>query len=558
MTTPQFYNGRVAEHGSDSVKAPPPGRVPEGQPTVPRNQAALRDPGTTSRAELLAALSLAIDLGLGQPMEHMLRATLLGLRMAELLGIEQDARGRIYYANLIAWIGCHADSHELADLFGDDIAFRADYYFIDAHGLPMLSLMLRHTGTALPLVQRTARRSQFAATAATAMRTLIRSHCASAGRLADRVGLDGGMPAILRHTFERWDGKGLPAGISGARIPLEMRIAQLADTAEVFLRTAGVAAAAGIAKERRGTQFDPVLADLFCARAAELTDGLLELDPWPAALAAAPAEPLLSGAELDTVLAAMGDFADLKSPWTAGHSRQVAFLAAHAAVHHGCSAPEVLALRRAGWVHDLGRMGVSNGVWNKAGPLSSMDRERLQLYPFLSERILGRVPGLRRVAELAGAHRERLDGSGYPRGLGASGLDPGQRILAAADTYQSALEPRPHRPAMFPAAAAGLLRAEVGAGRLAGAAVESVLQAAGHKEARRRILPAALTAREAEMLRLLCRGMDNKAIAAELVIAPKTVRNHVEHIYEKTGASNRVTATLFALDAGLWDRSATD
>lgn len=283
MTTPRFYNGRVAEHGSDSIQALPPGADPAGPGAV------LRDPGTTSRAELLAALSLAIDLGLGQPMEHMLRATLLGLRMAELLGIGQGARGRIYYANLIAWIGCHADSHELADLFGDDIAFRADYYFIDAHGLPMLSLMLRHTGTALPLVQRTARRFQFAATAAIAMRTLIRSHCTSAGRLADRVGLDAGMPAILRHTFERWDGKGLPAGISGARIPLEMRIAQLADTAEVFLRTAGVTAAVGIATERRGTQFDPVLADLFCARAAELTDGLLELDPWPAALAAGPA-----------------------------------------------------------------------------------------------------------------------------------------------------------------------------------------------------------------------------------------------------------------------------
>lgn len=523
---------------------------------MPPNQAALRDATTTSRPELLAALSLAIDLGLGQPMEHMLRSTLLGLRIAEHLGIDPAGRGRIYYANLLAWIGCHADSHELAALFGDDIAFRADYYFIDAHGLPMLSLMLRHTGTGLPVVQRTMRKSQFAATATTVVRALILSHCTSAGRLANRVGLDPGLPGILGHTFERWDGKGLPAGRSGVEIPLEMRIAQLADTAEIFLRTAGLSAAVGIIGERRGTQFDPALADVFCARATELTAGLLELDPWPAALAVAPDEAALAGAELDGVLAAMGDFADLKSPWTAGHSRQVAALAAGAALHRGFAGHQVLELRRAGWVHDLGRMGVSNGVWDKAGPLSSMDRERLQLYPFLSARILGRVPGMRRVAEVAGAHRERLDGSGYPHGLGAAELDPAQRILAAADAFQGWLEPRPHRAAMSPAGAAARLRSEVGAGRLEGAAVDSVLVAAGQKEARRRILPAGLTARELEVLRLLCRGMDNKAIARELFIAAKTARNHVEHIYEKTGASNRVTATLFALDAGLWDRNA--
>ncbi len=507
------------------------------------------------RGEMLAALSLAIDLGLGQPMEHMLRSTLLGLRIAAALGIPEQGRGRIYYANLLAWIGCHADSHELAALFGDDIAFRADYYFIDAHGLPMLSLMLRHTGTGLPRVQRTVRRTQFAATATSAVRALISSHCLSAGRLADRVGLDAGLPGILRHTFERWDGRGLPAGVSGVDIPVEMRIAQLADTVEVFLRTAGLDAATGIVRERRGTQFDPALADMFCARAEELTEGLLDLDPWPAALAAVPAEAGLTGAELDAVLAAMGDFADLKSPWTAGHSRQVSKLAAQAAVHAGCSGAEVLAIRRAGWVHDLGRMGVSNSIWDKPGTLSAMERERLQLYPFLSWRILGRVPGMRRVAELAGAHRERLDGSGYPRGLGAGELDPGQCILATADAYQSLLEPRPHRAALLPAQGASRLRGEVVAGRLSGAAVDAVLQAAGFKEARRRSLPSPLTARELEVLRLLCRGLDNKSIAAALVIAPKTARNHVEHIYVKTGASNRVTATLYALDAGLWDRS---
>jgi HD-GYP domain-containing protein (c-di-GMP phosphodiesterase class II) len=537
--------GVAAQGFGDFIRSP---TAPGPAGTAPR------PPSAAGRAEVLAALSLAIDLGLGQPMEHMLRAMLLGTRMAEHLGLGQEARGRTYYANLLAWIGCHADSFELAARFGDDIGFRADYYLIDAHGLPMLSLMLRRTGAELPPVRRTARQSVFAATAGRTVRNLIRSHCLSAGQLANRVGLGPGMPAILGHAFERWDGKGLPAGRSGAEIPLEMRIAQLADTAEVFLRTAGPQAAVAMVRQRRGTQFDPELADLFCARFAELTADLLEGDPWPAALAAAPPEDALTEAGLDAVLAAMGDFADLKSPWTAGHSRRVAAVAASAAQACALPASEVDMLRRAGWVHDLGRMGVSNAIWDKEAGLSAMDRERLQMYPFLSERILGRVPGLRRVAALAGAHRERLDGSGYPRGLTGAGLDAGQRMLAAADAYQSSLEPRPHRPAATPAEAGGRLHSDVVAGRLDARAVNAVLAAAGSKTAGSRSSPAGLTAREREVLGLLCRGMNNKDIAAALFIAPKTARNHVEHIYEKTGAGNRVSATLYALDHGLWDR----
>lgn len=490
-------------------------------------------------------------------MEHMLRATLLGLRLAGLSGVDQAARGRIYYTNQLAWIGCHADSFELAALFGDDIGFRADYYLIDAHGLPMLSLMLRHTGSELPPWQRAARRSRFAATANTAVKHLISSHCTSAGQLANRVGLDERMPAILSNTFERWDGKGLPAGRSGVEIPFEMRIAQLSDTAEVFLRTAGLDAAMATVRERSGTQFDPALAELFCARAPELTAGLLELDPWPAALAAAPNDAPLTEAALDTVLAAIGDFADLKSPYTAGHSRAVASLAAAAAGECGLAAAEVVVLRRAGWTHDLGRMGVSNGVWDKKTALSAVDRERLQMYPYFSERILSRVPGMRRVAELAGAHQERLDGSGYPRGLNGAELDTGHRILAAADAYQTYLEPRPHRGAMTPQEAQRRLHTEVRNGRLDGHGADAVLVAAGQRQARRRGLPGALTGRELEVLRLLCQGLNNKGIAEALFISPKTARNHVEHIYQKIGAGNRVAATLFALDNGLWDRSGT-
>lgn len=505
------------------------------------------------RSEVLAALSLAIDLGLGQPMEHMLRASLLALRIASAAGVDAAGQGRIYYANLLAWIGCHADSFELAALFTDDIRFRADYYVRDQHGLSMYSGMYSHTGAGRPPLARAAQWMRFTATGNEAVRNLISSHCISAGVLATRVGLDDGMAGLLAHTFERWDGKGLPEGRSGPTIPLEMRITHLADTAEVFLRRGGVTAAVAMVRARRGSQFDPALAELFIEHAVALTEGLLEIDCWQAALDVAPDDGTLSGLELDSVLRAIGDFADLKSPYTAGHSRGVAALAADAARETGLPEADVAELRRAGWVHDIGRLGVSNQVWDKKEPLSRLDLERVRMHPYLGERILGRVPGLKGIAALAGSHHERIDGSGYPRGIGAAELGIKQRLLAAADSYHASLEPRPQRPGLTAEDAAARLRQEVSAGRHSGEAADAVLVAAGHHRHHPASLPAGLTPREAEILRLLCSGMNPAEIAADLFLARKTVRNHVEHIYAKTGASNRVGATLFALRHGLME-----
>jgi HD-GYP domain-containing protein (c-di-GMP phosphodiesterase class II) len=503
------------------------------------------------RSEVLAALSLAIDLGLGQPMEHMLRSSLLALRIAAAAGVDGAARDRIYYANLLAWIGCHADSFELAALFSDDIAFRANYYIRDQRGLPMYAGMFSQTGAGLPPLARVAEWTRFAATGHAAVRNLISSHCVSAGVLASRVGLDDGVAGLLAHTFERWDGKGLPEGVSGPAIPLEMRITHLADTAEVFLRREGLAGAVAMVRARRGSHFDPALAELFIGHAGTLTEGLLDIDCWQEALAVAPDDGTLSGVQLDAVLGAIGDFADLKSPYTAGHSRGVAALAAAAAEEHGLPGDDVAELRRAGWVHDLGRLGVSNQVWDKKEPLSALELERVRMHPYLGERILGRVPGLKGVAALAGSHHERLDGSGYPRGIGGPELGTKQRILAAADSYHASLEPRPHRPPLTPEDAAARLRQEVSAGRHSPEAAEAVLIAAGQQRRRQHVLPAGLTPREAEILAMLCRGMNTAEIAAELVLARKTVRNHVEHIYAKIGASNRVGATLYAMGHGL-------
>jgi HD-GYP domain-containing protein (c-di-GMP phosphodiesterase class II) len=273
---------------------------------------------------------------------------------------------------------------------------------------------------------------------------------------------------------------------------------------------------------------------------------------WDSVIAAEPQLALLvSDEKFDTILEAIGDFCDLKSPYTIGHSRGVATLAAEAAQIYGLPADDVTTIRRAGLVHDFGRLGVSNALWDKRGKLSQVEMERVRLHPYLSERMLAFSPALAPLGVCAGQHHERLDGSGYPRGLSGQAITQAGRILASADVYHAMTEMRPHRPARSPEEAAVELRVEVTAGRLDGDAVNAVLRAAGHRVGARRDLPAGLTAREVEVLRLVACGLSNKEIAEQLVISRKTASNHVEHVYAKIGVSNRARASLFAMQHGL-------
>ena len=326
----------------------------------------------------------------------------------------------------------------------------------------------------------------------------------------------------------------------------------LADIVESFRRVGGVEAAVEVARRRAGGQFDPVLAGHVSERAESLLTGLDEAMGWDAAIAAEPAlATRLSGASLDSALAAIADFADLKSPSTTGHSRGVAERAASAALRAGLGEAAAGELRRAGLLHDVGRLGVANTIWDKPGPLSESEMERVRMHPYLTQRTFSRVPRLMRLAEVAAAHHERVDGSGYPRGLAGAALSPEARILAAADAYQAMTEPRPHRPARSADDAATQLRREAARGRLDHDAVDAVLGASGHRVPRRREGPAGLTHREVEVLVLLARGLSNKEIGARLVVSPRTVGHHVEHVYRKIGCSTRAAASLFAMQSGL-------
>jgi HD-GYP domain-containing protein (c-di-GMP phosphodiesterase class II) len=500
-------------------------------------------------AELIATLSLGTDLGLGQPMEHVLRQCLIALRLGERLALGEPERRVLYYSALLAWVGCFTDAYEQAKWFGDDIAFKAEAFAMKDGDVGYL---LSHLGRGRSLPERFLLGIAFLGEGRQAVTSMLENHYLAADELAERLGLGDDVRASLKQTFERWDGKYTPLGLKGEEILLTSRLIHLANVVEVFQRGGGTAAAIAIARERSGSEYDPALVELFCQEATELFTDLDAATHWDAIIDAEPSlATLLTEEEFDSDLEAIGDFVDLKSPYTIGHSRNVADLAAAAARLCGLPAGEVTTIRRASLVHDFGRLGVSNSIWDKPGPLTQAEMERVRLHPYLTERMLSFSPALAPLGAIAVQHHERLDGTGYPRGLSGDAISFTGRLIAAADTYQAKIEPRPHRASLKPQSAAAELRAQVVAGRLDGVAVDAVLQAAGHHVRRRREWPAGLTAREVEVLRLITIGLSNQEIAERLTITRKTAGNHVEHVYAKIGATNRARAALFAMKHGL-------
>jgi HD-GYP domain-containing protein (c-di-GMP phosphodiesterase class II) len=502
-------------------------------------------------AELVAALSLGVDLGFGQPMEHVLRQCLIALRLSDRIGLSEDERSVVYYTALLVNVGCHSDAHEQAKWFGDDIALKSGKYG-DHRGLRAAAAAVRLIGSGNPPLHRFRVGLEFMLSGHREVDGMIASHAALARSLAAQLGLSEAVQDAVGSAYEQWDGRGWPGKLRGDDVPIAARVAQLAEYLEVAHRIGGVDAAAALARQRAGKQFDPSLSAVFCAGGDAIVDGLDATRTWGAVIAAEPSlRVLLSGADVDRALGAIADFVDLKSPYTLGHARAVADLAAVAGIRLGLSEEDARLLRRAGLVHDLGRLGVSNAIWDKPGPLGAGEWERVRMHPYLTERMLHQSRSLSPLAEIAVQHRERLDGSGYPRRLSGGAISGHARILAAADAYQSMREPRPYREALSPAEAAAELGADAEAGRLDGDAVAGVLEAAGHRVGRRRERPAGLTAREVDVLRLLARGLSSREIATRLVITPKTARNHIEHIYAKIGASSRAAASLFAVQHGL-------
>jgi HD-GYP domain-containing protein (c-di-GMP phosphodiesterase class II) len=503
-------------------------------------------------AELLASLSLGIDLGFSQPMEHVLRQCRIALRLADLVDLDDADRQAVYYVALLVNVGCHTDAHEQARWFGDDLALKATKYEHEPYSARDMAATLRLLGSGHTPAHRVRVAFDFAVSGRKELDGMIASHARLACRLGTELQLPPAALAALASSYENWNGKGFPGERAGAEIPIVSRVVQLAEFTEVAHRGGGVPGAVDIARRRAGKQFDPNLVELLCADAEKVFSDLDETESWDAVLEAEPAlSRVLSPAECDEALAAISRFVDLKSPYTIGHSSAVADLASGASAALGAPDHEVTTVRRAALVARFGYLGVSNAIWDKPRPLSASEWERVRLYPYLTERMLRRSPALAPLGQVAVQVREHLDGSGYPRGLAGASITRPARVLAAADAYQAMLEPRPHRGPRPRDEAAAALRDDVRSGRLDGEAVEAVLGVAGHRATRRIAGPAGLTRREIEVLRLIARGASNKDVAARLVISPKTAGTHIEHIYAKLGVSSRAEAGLFAVQHGL-------
>lgn len=510
-------------------------------------------------AELVAALSIATDLALGQPQEHILRQTMIASRIASAAGLEDDEQAALYYVSLLAWVGCVADSHEMARWFGDDTHIRGASYEVNRAGLPMLRFLIANLAVEGPSWRRITMTGRFVRSGMREVMDSLSTHCQTTSQIADRMGLAAAVSRALPQALERWDGKGGPAGLRGEQIERVMRIAHIANEAEVILRVRGEAATLAMLAERSGSEFDPALVELCLADPSEIFGGLDDIDAWSAVIdGCAPLDRTMDDSELRTALETFADYADVKSPWFTGHSRAVAALACEAARRAGLPQHDVDLVERAAFVCRLGGIGVSAAAWARPGKLTSMERERIRTVPYLTERVLARQPRLTEIGTIAGMVYERMDGSGYPRGVSGSGIPQTARLLAAAEVYQALREERPHRPALSAKEARTVLLDECSAGRLDAAAVNAVLSAAGHATPRLQSNAGGLSAREVEVLALLVRGLSNKQIATQLFVSPRTVGTHIEHIYAKIGVNARGAAAMYAMTHGLVDATSSD
>jgi HD-GYP domain-containing protein (c-di-GMP phosphodiesterase class II)/DNA-binding CsgD family transcriptional regulator len=495
-------------------------------------------------AGVVAALSVTSDLTRGHPPGEAMRACLLATELASRAGLPEPRRSDVYYGTLLRFAGCAATSHEIANRFGgDDVVVRARGDLLDAtrpaEALRFLAGLGEGAGR-LKMLSRARGAAAFFAEGA-------RADCEVGAGLTRRLRLPDAVGRAVLDAFERFDGKGAPVGRGGEDVAEAARFAAVAYAAVMFDAVGGPEVADETVGRWSGRALDPAIAAIFRGAPGEL---LALSAPDDLAAAVAVAEPGAARTFRDAVafedaLAGFGDAADLKTPWFQGHSGGVARLARDAAAALGGTDPVLV--YRAGLLHDLGRVVVPTGIWERPGPLRAEEWELVRLHPYHSGRILVRSDALSELAPVASRHHERTDGSGYPAGIGASELDRSACVLAAADVLHALCEPRPHRPAYGLHAAA----AELAGLPLDRDAVRAVLDAAGAPRAALPPPPADLTERELEVLRLLVVGRTKRQIAEELVISQSTVHTHTVHIYGKCEVSTRAALAMFAMQHGL-------
>src|SRR3954470_4818979 len=505
-------------------------------------------------AEFVATLALAQDNAFGQPLESQLRSCLLASWICEAAGFEQEVCDDAYWVALLRYVGCTGHAHEVATVFGDEIAIRAQTLVHDAANPTEVMgdvVTFATVGRSddereeiIRMLQETAH--EWAVYNST-------SGCEVADVLVARLDFASGVREALACTFERWNGKGFPAHVEGEAIPLAMRVVHLSHDMEAIGRLFSVDRALEAAEDRRGRTYDPALADLFVGNGRAWFERLGAVDPWAAGLALEPQPHRVLDAEgLAGALAVAADFIDMKSPHMGGHSRRCAQLATDAARVLGQPEDVIAALGRAALVHDFGATGVSNSIWDKPGALTRAEFDRVELHTMLTEQMLRRSPALAALNTVASRHHEKCDGSGYHTRTRADTGDLAACLLTATEIYVGMTTERADRPRFSDDDAAAELRRLEADGLLEPRAARAVLVAAGHGEPTARTRkrpqnPGGLSRREVDVLQLAARGLTTREIGDRLIISPKTADRHIQNIYNKISVSTRAAAALWAM-----------
>jgi len=418
--------------------------------------------GQVRFSAVIGAMSYALDITEGESPGHAIRACKIGMRLAQVLGLDAATRSNLYYALLLKDAGCSANSARMAALFGadDHVAKRTSKRVNWSGRLPAFVWSLRTVAPGGKVRDRLDRLLEIKAEGEVT-RALMQARCERGAEIALMLGLESETAEAIRTLDEHWDGGGAPRRLRGEEIPLLGRILCLAQTVELFHAAGGVRAAWRVARRRRGGWFDPALVDALGTLLpdAGFWDSLRDDDigAWE------PRHRLLTADDerLDRIAGAFAAVVDAKSPWTYRHSARVCLIVDGLAAHFGSDDALLRHLRRAALLHDLGKLAISNRILDKPASLTPAEFARVKEHPLITEQILRRLPGHGHVAEIAVAHHERLDGGGYPRGLSGDDLTLPMRLLAIADVYEALTSERPYRRAMTSGEALAIIRADV-------------------------------------------------------------------------------------------------
>jgi HD-GYP domain-containing protein (c-di-GMP phosphodiesterase class II) len=415
-------------------------------------------------SDIVAALSHALDLTGGQPSGHAERTCLIALRLAGATGLDEASRSSLFYAALLKDAGCSSTAARVAALYGgDDTVAKSRRRTVDFASTPAA---LGHLARAVAPGRSPARKARhfgrLVRTGRAGSRAIVQLRCERGADVARAVGVDEPAATAILHVDERWDGRGAPCGLAGEDISVLGRILALAQCAAVFWAGGGPEAACAIGRRRRGTWFDPALVDALGALEGDAAFWASLRDPDVAPLEPVEHVVLAGDAEIDRIAEAFARVVDAKSPYTARHSGGVAEIAAGLARALGLGPAEERRLHRAGLLHDVGKLGVSSAILDKRGGLDDGEWAAMRRHPEWSLQILQRVPAFLELAHVAASHHERLDGSGYFRGLTGEHLDLPSRILAVADVAEALSSERPYREALEPDAVLDIMRRDAG------------------------------------------------------------------------------------------------